>query len=51
MGSKWHLYWRWLRRSRMKIRRMIELKTPTFSRLNEATAGDNFPIFAPLSQA
>lgn len=46
MVEKLNLYWRWLRIKRVKAKRYIQLELPSFSRVSEYAAGDNFPVLA-----
>ena len=47
MFRKMSLYWRWLRVKRVKVgRRIQQVELPSFSRVSEYAAGDNFPVLA-----
>lgn len=44
MFRRVHLYFRWLRIKRVKARRFVQVALPSFSRVSEHAAGDNFPV-------
>lgn len=44
MRMKLYLYWRWMRRSRVRLRRVVMVALPRVIRGSERAVGDNFPV-------